>query len=58
MASWQAVRYGGMAVVLAVGVAFPGWPAWVAAALVIVGYVVLLLVSQRAIDDHFERLSE
>ena len=52
---WAGAYYAGIASVLAVGVAFPGWPAWLAALAVMAGYGWLLRVGLRAIDDFYER---
>ncbi len=53
---WSAALYSGVAVVLAVDVALPGWLGWVAAVVVLVGDVVVFRQEWRAIDRWYERV--
>ncbi len=52
---WDAARFAAYAVILAVNVAFPGWPVIVVMGLLIGGFVWLYRVNMQAIDDFYER---
>jgi hypothetical protein len=53
---WTPAQLVGFAVIFAVNVAFPGWPVLVAAAVVVVAYLVLLRVALNGIDAWYERV--
>ena len=52
---WSGAYYFGIATVLAVNVAFPGWPVWLAAFVVMAGYGWLLRVGLVTIDEWYEK---
>ncbi len=52
---WTAAKLVSWAVIVAVGVAFPGWPVYGALFLILGGYVWLFRVNMRAIDEWYER---
>ncbi len=54
-AVWSAARFAGYAVILAVGVAFPGWPVIASVVLIVGGFLWLYRVNMKAIDEFYER---
>jgi hypothetical protein len=53
---WTPAKLVGFAVLFAVNVAFPGWPVLVAAAFVVVAYLILLRVTLSGVDAWYERV--
>ncbi len=51
---WAGAYYAGIATVLAVNVAFPGWPVLLAAFAVMAGYGYLLRIVLRALEPAAE----
>ncbi len=52
---WAGAYYAGIATVLAVYVAFPGWPVWLAAFAVMACYGWLLWNGLQMVDEWYER---
>ena len=52
---WTAAKFVGLAVIIAVGVAFPWWSVYVVLLVILGGYVWLFRVNMRVIDEWYEK---